>query len=528
MGDRLGEVPKTEDETGSCMRQQVMVLIFFACFFLLLSGGRLASGDASNQMQAAMLLVTTGHLGTSAPPGGPEGGWVRAQDGRYYEPHDVGNIVLMLPAAALGALLSGPPAQRLYEDPPIIAIVGASLTCALLSGIGCFMMFRLFRLRYRGRTAFLLSLAFPTTTFLWAYTKTAWDVTGACIFMCAVLYFSARLLMGSRSGRDAVLAGVTLAGACAFRFSLVPFFVPVLAYVLYLSRSHRRWWHYPAAALGFLVTILPSLGYNFVRMGSVLRPATTSALYLQGNNAMDGDIARGVFGLLLGPNRGLFLYSPIFLLLFALLFMLRKTAAWERRLFSTFAIGSIFYLFLIAKMRNWGAFGWGPRYLIPMVPIWFLGVSMVLPVLWEKHRKIVVAFVVVSGLLSLAPVLVNWNLATTEFAHAVEQNARLPYQQKAVWTGLLMGLEGKKLPLPPEVASDPIRSAGARFPDLWTVRLAERTHPALGIGISLLLLIPALWCLLHLVREAEWKGGDRESLLQAGVGRNTEPNSESG
>jgi hypothetical protein len=501
--NQTAEVRPTAPPAG-----RFQVLVFFACLFLLLSGGRLASGDAHQQLQATMLLVTTGRLGATAPPGGPESGWVQGRNGLYYEPHDVGEIALMLPAALAARLvsgLSGQPAGVLVGDPPVVARLGVALSCAILSAIGCLFAFSLFALYHHGRTAFLLAAALPVTTFLWPYTKTAWDVTGACCAMCALLYFSALLLRGSTAVRHAVLAGVALAAASSFRFSLLPFLLLSMGLVLYWIGPPRRR-QVIACALALLAALLPELVYNFIRMGSPLRPGTTAATYLEGNNALTGNLVKGLAGLLAAPNKGLLVYSPIFLTLFLLPGVWRKATLGERRLLSAFAIGAAGYTLLIAKMKDWGAFGWGPRYLVPIVPVLFLGVSLVITRLWRRRRAPLAALLALSAALSLAPTLVNWNLATTEFPKARDQYAPLPYQQVAVWTGLVMGLQGKPLPIPPELAGDTIRTAGARFPDLWTVRLAERSPAGLAAGLAITLLLAGITARLlrRLARRESW------------------------
>ena len=151
---------------------------------MLLSSGRLASGDAGQQLQASMLFLTTGSLGTKMPPGGFDSGWVLSPNGNYYQPHDIGNVILMLPAAFIGLISSKLPALAIVESPPIISKIIASLSYACVNALGCFFIFKLFRLYYKTRTAFLLSLAFPLTTMFGAYTKTAWDVVACCCIGC--------------------------------------------------------------------------------------------------------------------------------------------------------------------------------------------------------------------------------------------------------------------------------------------------------------------------------------------------------
>ena len=58
------------------------VLVFFLCFFFLFSSGRIASQDAGQQLQVAVLLATTGALGQDARDVGPaDASWVRAPNG---------------------------------------------------------------------------------------------------------------------------------------------------------------------------------------------------------------------------------------------------------------------------------------------------------------------------------------------------------------------------------------------------------------------------------------------------------------
>ena len=91
-----------------------------------------------------------------------------------------------------------------------------------------------------------------------------------------------------------------------------------------------------------------------------------------------------------------------------------------------------------------------------------------------------------------------------EFSQAADPLAKLPRQHMAIWNGLLLGIQGKPLPAGPEIANDPIRSAGRRFPDLWTVRLMERSRAgiATGLTITLLLALGAAWCLVHIVKNS--------------------------
>jgi hypothetical protein len=149
-------------------RYYALSLLLFLSVFLFFCSGRLASGDAGTQLQAAMLLANTGKPGIDTLAEPAAGLWVH-QYGDYYQAHDVGNMILMLPAAAAGSALSGAPTAEDIQSPPFLSRVGISMAYACVSAIGVLSMFRLFSRVYALRTAFLHSLAFATTTFFWAY-----------------------------------------------------------------------------------------------------------------------------------------------------------------------------------------------------------------------------------------------------------------------------------------------------------------------------------------------------------------------
>jgi hypothetical protein len=468
------------------------VLAFFLCFFFLFSSGRIASQDAGQQLQVAVLLATTGALGQDARDAGPaDASWVRAPNGRFYQAHDIGNIVLMLPGAWLGARLSAASDSDDILNPPALSRAGASLACAAIAALGCFWMFRLFSCFWPVRTAFLLSVAFPATTIFMAYSRAAWDVLGGCCFMCGVLYYSARLLRGDRIGASALMLAATTALVCSFRFSLAPFLVIGAGVVFVAARQRLTLRLVLSSACVFCGVIFPSLVYNFVRTGSPVRPATATAQYLDGVNALTGNMLYGLYGLFLSPNRGIFLFSPILLLAVVTVIKWERLDRELRQLLSIYGAAAACYVLLISKMANWGAFGWGPRYLMPVLPLMFLAAACGLMLAWPARRRAVLALAALSALLTVPPAIVNWHLATTSFAGAADPDAPTAAQQRAAWSALVRGVQGQALPVPPNAAADSLRATTSEFPDLFLWRLARIS--AMGVSAAVIAVAAALW-----------------------------------
>ena len=464
------------------------VLAFFLCFFFLFSSGRIASQDAGQQLQVAVLLATSGGLGQDPRGAGPaDTSWVSAPNGRFYQAHDIGNVALMLPGAWLGARLSAASDAEDILNPPALSRAAASLACSALAALGCFWMFRLFSCFWPVSTSFLLSIAFPSTTIFMAYSRAAWDVLGGCCFTCGVLYYSVRMLRGERIDTAALMLAATTALAGSFRFSLAPFIVPAAGVVLFVAARHstrllphdsrRRGRLSRAVVIApgtavFGALMLPSLAYNFVRTGSPVRPATATAQYLEGVNALTGNMLHGLYGLFLLPNRGIFLFSPILLLAAVTAIGWRRLHPELRRLLAIYGAAAAGYVLLISKMANWGAFGWGPRYLLPVLPVLFLAAASGLMLLWPARRAAVLALGTLSATLTVPPAVVNWHLATTSFVDAADPDATTPAQQRAAWSALLMGVQGRALPVPANAVEDPLRATTSEFPDLFLWRLA--------------------------------------------------------
>jgi hypothetical protein len=472
------------------------VLVFFLSFFVLFSSGRLDNFDPLAQLQAATALVNNGSLGVSFAPM-PEDYhlWTQSGNGLYYEMHDIGGSLFMSPSAAIGSFRDHRPVDDQIREPSWVSRFLAAESYTILAAFGCLLLYRLFATVYPRRTAFLLSLAFATATIFHAYTKSAFDVMGASVGVCLLLYFCAEVLQSAEVQiRDGIRIVGAFAMASAFRYSLAPFLL-ISIVLFFLAIRHKNGWarlrNVSLVAGGLL--FIPTLAYNWIRTGGLLRTATTGKysplLALQGN------IWHGLYGLLLSPNRGLLVFAPVFLLLPALPFYWSRLPEPLRRLIVCFGPGAAGYILLIAKLNHWGPpTGWGPRYLLPVLPILFLPVAGGIVALWPRLKAPLIALLGLSILLNTVPTLVNYRLAASSYPGAMNPETRLPAQQAAAWQALGKGLRGEPLSAPENVANDPLLSLQRNFPDWWLVK-AREAFPRLkaltaltGLFLSLLLL----------------------------------------
>lgn len=490
--------------------ERSMVALFYACFFLLFSSGRLSGGDPNDQLRASMLLASTGSLSTEVTGLGDGYNWVPSPDGRLFESHDIGAVLLMLPSTLAGSVLRQTSIEEWLLRPPFIVKAGASLTYAIVAAVGAYFLFLTFGLFHPARTAFLLSLAFVTTTPFWAFSRCAFDVLGGAAGVCLLLYASTRILLSEQvRSRDMVAAFAGLAVAGSFRYSLLPFLGPALVTILFLRRKDLSLQGFAIASVTFAALMTPTFLYNYVRMGSPLRPGTVHAKYLDGMNALTGSPVDGLYGMLLSPNWGLLFYSPQFLLLALLPFLWKRLPVRHRQLCAIWGVASLVYLTPVSCSVNWhGVVGWGSRYVVPVLPMFFLLLTLILTPIWQRHRRLILCFGAASFLTSLPPALVNWHEATlanssSPWPEQIRYHwAPTPRQQIALWHGFLEGLQGRPLPAPPSWYQDPMLNSIVAFPDLWTFRIMRLSQAGLAAGLLLTsgFALAALWASRQLLR----------------------------
>ncbi len=241
--------------------------VLLVCFLLMTSSGRVGSSDAGSQLDAALLWVRTGKVHAPEPFGVDPEMWVRSPTGVFYQAHDIGALLLLIPAAKFGTMFVEPGYNPLRDPPPLTAKVLASLSYTMMAAGGALCFFLLLRLFIDTRRSTLLTLTFVTATMYWAYSKTAWDVMGGCVGVALLLFITATIVC--RSGRRTgvspwiyAAAGLAFAIACSFRYSLMPFLGIAIIVLAVLRRSAFPRRAIVFASLALLVSLLPALYFN--------------------------------------------------------------------------------------------------------------------------------------------------------------------------------------------------------------------------------------------------------------------------
>jgi len=210
-------------------------------------------------------------------------------------------------------------------------------------------------------TAAIAGIASP----LLHYSKTFFSEPLATLGLVGFLLFAIRGSKKSAPSWTWGLAGLMLSITILTKLFLAILLVPAAVLLIIYSRRQTWRWSWPRLALfaaGVIISIVIIGFYNYLRFSRVLETG-----YGHEVESWSTPFISGLWGLLASPGRGLLLYCPICLLtLVAWNGFARKFRAESIFIFLCVITLTVGY----AKWYSWeGGWCWGPRFLIPVVPL---------------------------------------------------------------------------------------------------------------------------------------------------------------
>jgi hypothetical protein len=298
---------------------------------------------------------------------------IRSVDGEWTSIAAIGVLVLDAPGVALGRVASfGFPADQ-REDVIRLGFLATNSVLTSLTGMVLFFLCR--RLGSSRKGATVLALAFGLGTFAWPHSATGFSEPGTALLLTLAMLVSVRW-WEERSWRLAALVGL-LAGCVGLTRVTTFLFLPVflLAGIVGRARFDRRETLRQSIAfgVGFFGAFVVFAANSYIRFGKL--GAGYSGLELV------TPFYTGLFGLFLSPGKGLIFYAPIVIVV---LFGLRQSYLANRRYALVVLAIMTLHLVVYSRLVFWsGDDAYGPRYLIPVLPIC---IALLAPVL-ETGRQ---------------------------------------------------------------------------------------------------------------------------------------------
>jgi len=352
-------------------RVAAWLAVFALLVYVVSGGGRVVSSDEVTMLELSRALLH-GHVWV------PEGATLRGPDGRDYSKNAAAQAVLALPVVAVAEL-----GARAAHMEPSRANLAVRFAASFVNAFVIAVLLALFYLGARalgaGKRASLfgaLLLGFGTPVWVYAKSFLAEPLEALGLF--------AALLGASLAGATSRAERLAAAGAfiaVSVKLSMLPLALGVLVPLL---GAPRRTWIWPA--LGIALALLGHGIYDLARFGT---PFETGYGVQATPAAYTTPIVVGLYGLLLSSGKGLAWFAPaVWLAPSGAAAMLRERASVDGTLarigFGTprgraawgVIVATVAALGLYSRFQHWAGDGsFGPRYLVPLLPLLVLCVT---------------------------------------------------------------------------------------------------------------------------------------------------------
>ena len=341
--------------------------------------------------------------------------WARWIDGRLVSTYPIVTPLLVTPLYVPATVYL----ERAGWERRQLAFLAAfmeKLAASVVAAASVALLYVLLRRRAPHRDARLLTLAYAFGTNTWATSSQAlWQHGPAALLLAGALL----AVTGTKAPGRLALAGVCSGLLAANRPPNV-FLAAGLALYVLLDREldlRRRAWYFLAAVLAGS----PFLAYNLHFFHQPLGGYVLLVQELGGAAFLSHAPLAGLAGLLASPGKGLFVFSPFLLFLLARPFV--RGPAEDRRLNLCLALGAAGMLFLYAKADWRGGYGYGPRFLVDLLPLLVWWLVPVLARLRPALRRVFVAGVLVAVPIQIiGAVIYPMGRSDAVLAHEMEAN----------------------------------------------------------------------------------------------------------
>jgi len=350
----------------------------------------------------------------------------------------------------------------------------------ITAAIGTLFYFIGLSLGYRARTAIFSAVIVGTTTMLYPFTQTHFREPLAGFFILTAYFFAIQL---RKNWTWHYIAGVIIASfAAIFTKEAMYFALPstmILAFPTTEQLKDQVLRHRLAIMGAITLFIFFILIFGAREIFGINRFGADD--YLTRANRSSTDYLLTVIGaFFFSPGRSLWATSPILLLAIPGTFMMLKRGNWRLSIASW---GFFILLTFGYGLGGWdwhGGFGWGTRYLLPVIPL--MGLLILPTVEWFFSRDfktvVVAGIAILSLLVQFGGLLVNPNVYFVTLANQFPQEGtdaffdigtwQIRYTQ---WYIHLSKIDLNNLPL------------GWRYAN----------PPLVGIGVSLLTILLGVW-----------------------------------
>jgi hypothetical protein len=343
----------------------VVIFVFFWGFYSLTARGLISEADGIVNFMTTQSIVETASFAVSCDY--PDIFIVQGVDEKCYSKYGIGWPLMSIPLYLVGRFISGPVPPNPNElSLPRLTVSTlnqfvTAATCSTLYVLG-------FRISSDRRRAVELTFAFGLLTIAWPYASTSFSqpVIGFLILFSIMLVGSS-----NRSPMRSLLAGFALGVAFLVRLDSLLLILMVFIWMMHKIKSAKT--GLDKGSVLSITTISVPIFASFA-VFAIAQLSHYGSLFQTGygGEGWSSPFLTGFFGLLFSFGKGVVFYSPLILLALPGLFILYRQGVKDLALLAFLLFVS--QLLAYSSWWSWmGGWSWGPRFLVPSLPLLMIG-----------------------------------------------------------------------------------------------------------------------------------------------------------
>ena len=222
------------------------------------------------------------------------------------------------------------------------------------------------------KNSIFVSFIYGLSTMAWAYSQTSLSTPPMIFFVLLGFYFF-RNWNTNNFPRYMILSGISFGLAFLTRPDAVFFIIPLFFLILYIIKSRKE---KIKSFLGFIIPTFSAYGIfhliSYISIGSSA-PTSLNSINAVAQGSTSNPVLMNIFGMFFSPGVGLFIFCPVLIAVFVGFFDFYK----KNKAQSILLLGFTFmFVYHFGSGDAWhGLNGWGPRYLLPIIPFLLIPIA---------------------------------------------------------------------------------------------------------------------------------------------------------
>lgn len=380
----------------------VVIFLFFLGFYLLTARGNITEADGIINFMTTRALVENSTL--SLPCNLPRRLVTEGINNICYSKYGIGMPLMSVPLYLAGRLISGPaPANPNELSLPRLFVSTlnqwvTAVTCSVLYILGL-------QMTSDKRQSLELAFVFGLFTIAWPYASVSFSQPLIGLLLLTSIVFIHRQ---NQSLVNYLLAGAFLGWAFLVRLDSLPLIMVITIWAAYkiwaIHKGSSASAIFNKKVMASIAAILVPILASFA-VFAVIQLAHFDSLLQTGYEGEGWTVPflTGFTGLLFSFGKGIVFYSPLVLLAAFGLFTLYRQGIKD---LSLLAIGLlVVHLLIYSSWWSWhGGWSWGPRFLVPSLPLFMIGLLPWLRSQSSLAKLTLACFVLVSFVVQLVGV----------------------------------------------------------------------------------------------------------------------------